>query len=384
MVVKNVKNYKRGTRTPPTDGGSRSLGVYIDDNSFESFYKTSVTAPNPVAQSLKDSEYGNESEHAQPYVNQFKTVDIMFSTKFPRKAISWNPTTSSDFGNWKTASGIKVHKNVFLQMEDPKIEVGIEQTFENLWDKVLSNKIVSFVDKAATDARMLSSAVSGNSENSKAGKGFPKYRNVMVLKDVSTLNLPSTLAFTFNYGSAGLYSCEQEVVRPILALAKLYAPQNIENFEYGNAPTTEYGLTKVGQKIISMIKDGAASVDNALNSNSSSSNEDGGGGGGESLTGLTKMANTAADFLTNLQEQLYEAINNAAESILDSGKYRTLTLRIGRFVLPSMLPATVKFTFDFTQVDEYGFPYKGTITFDGLQTPTVGDNSMFIDPASGY
>lgn len=383
MVVKNVKNYKRGTRTPPTEGGSRSLGVYIDDNSFESFYKTSVTAPNPVAQSLKDSEYGNESEHAQPYVNQFKTVDIMFSTTFPRKAISWNPTTSSGFGNWKTASGIKVHKNVFLQMEDPKIEVGIEQTFENLWDKVLSNKIVSFVDKAATDARMLSSALSGNSENSKAGKGFPKYRNVMVLKDVSTLNLPSTLAFTFNYGSAGLYSCEQEVVRPILALAKLYAPQNVENFEYGNAPTTEYGLTIVGRNIISMIKTAAQSVDTALSSGKSNDDNDG-GGGGESLKGLTSMADEAAKFLTGLQEQLYEAINNAAKDILDSGKYRTLTLRVGRFVLPSMLPATVKFTFDFTQVDEYGFPYKGTITFDGLQTPTVGDNSMFIDPASGY
>lgn len=380
MVVKNVKNYKRGTRTPPTDGGSRSLGIYIDDNSFESFYKTSVTAPSPVAQSLKDSEYGNESEHVQPYVNQFKTVDVMFSTKFPYKALSWNPT-SRDFGNWKTASGIKVHSNVFLQMEDPKIEIGIEQTFENLWDKVLSNKIVSFVDKAATDARMLSSAVSGNSDNSKAGKGFPKYRNVMVLKDVSTLNLPSTLAFTFNYGSAGLYSCEQEVVRPILALAKLYAPRNEGNFEYGNAPTTEYGLTLVGQKIISMIKNSAKSVDSALSSGKS---DDDSGGGGESLTGLTGMAKAAANTLTHLQEQLYDAINDAAKSIVDGGKYRTLTLRIGRFVLPSMLPATVKFTFDFTQVDEYGFPYKGTITFDGLQTPTVGDSSMFTDPASGY
>lgn len=380
MVVKNVKNYKRGTRTPPTDGGSRSLGIYIDDNSFESFYKTSVTAPSPVAQSLKDSEYGNESEHVQPYVNQFKTVDVMFSTKFPYKALSWNPT-SRDFGNWKTASGIKVHSNVFLQMEDPKIEIGIEQTFENLWDKVLSNKIVSFVDKAATDARMLSSAVSGNSDNSKAGKGFPKYRNVMVLKDVSTLNLPSTLAFTFNYGSAGLYSCEQEVVRPILALAKLYAPRNEGNFEYGNAPTTEYGLTLVGQKIISMIKNGAKSVDSALSSGKS---DDDSSGGGESLTGLTGMAKAAADTLTHLQEQLYDAINDAAKSIVDGGKYRTLTLRIGRFVLPSMLPATVKFTFDFTQVDEYGFPYKGTITFDGLQTPTVGDSSMFTDPAGGY
>lgn len=378
MVVKNVKNYKRGTRTPPTDGGSRSLGVYIDDNSFESFYKTSVTAPNPVAQSLKDSEYGNESEHVQPYVNQFKTVDIMFSRTFPIRSICWNPSVASNFGNWKTAGGIKVHKNVFLQMEDAKIEAGIEQTFENLWDKILSNKIISVVDKAAQDARMFASAVSGD-DKTKAGKGFPKYRNVMVLKDVSTLNLPSTLAFTFNYGSAGLYSCEQEVVRPILALAKLFSPQNIGNFEYGNAPTTEYALTKVGKNIVKALTGTAKSLvsnfDKANKKSDDGSDEDNGVGG------LVGAAKKAADGLTSLQEKIYEIVNDSASDILNGGEYRTLTLRIGRMVLPSMLPSTVKFTFDFTQVDEYGFPYKGTITFDGLQTPTVGDQSMFIDPA---
>lgn len=376
MAFKNLGNKRTGTSVKKSDlentsGGSSKLSIYVDDSSFKDFYLNNVITPNPVADSLKESEYGNESEHVQPYINNFKTIDLFFSTSFPYTKMSWNPTWE---GNWKTRSTVKVHDNVFLQLDDMSIETSIEETYENLWEKVMGNKIIGLVDKAASAARLASTAAGNSSATS--GIGYPKYKNVMVMKEISTLGLPSSLTFKFNYGSAGLYSCEQEVVRPILALAKLYSPTIKNNFLYGNAPSNEWALSVIGKELINMIKN-----DKDVDTSSLEDTDE----EGESSSLTEGIANK----LTELQSKLYNKANEIAGKIVNGdyseegkfeSKYKTLTLRIGRLSLPSMLPTTIKWKFDFNQVDEYGFPYKGEFTFDGLQTPMAADSNMILTP----
>lgn len=390
----NIGNKRSGTKAKKDgssgdDKGSRTLGIYVDDNSFERFYKNSVTSMNPVASALTDSEYGNESEHVQPYINKFKTVDVCFSQGRASTSMNWDPS-GINFGNWRHLS-VEVNDNVMLQLSDMSIEASVTENYDNLWDKVMGNKIVSTLDSAASNVRMFASAASGSTDILKTGKTYPRYKNVLVLKDITTLNLPSSLVFTFNYGSAGLYSCDQEVVRPILALVKYFMPYPDADsaFINGIVPSTEYALSLAGNEIRKLLLGGGSKNDilssiNDANEDGSSAKdsssddgqkEDSSGLGSKMRSAIVNASSGLADALTNIQNEIYDATNKAAKGLLDGtldpdagSKYRFLTLRIGRLVLPSMVPGTVKWKFDFAQVDEYGFPYKGEVSFDGLQT----------------
>lgn len=385
----NIGNKRSGTKavkaTLGREGGE--LGLYVDDNSFKGFYKSSVNSPNPVADSLKSVSGAPESEHVQPYINKFKTVDLCYSTKQASTSIRWDPN-QIDWGNWRSWGN--VHKAVFLQTQDMNIEMSIQENYDNLWDTVMGNKVVSLVDSAATNTRMFSTAL-GN-DKLQNGEAYPKYKNVLVLKDISAFGLPNSFTFIFNYGSAGLFSCEEEVVRPIIALAKLYAPtrkNKDDTFVEGIVPSNEYALSKAGKLIVEYLKNNITNNDyNQASTKTSDENNDQNSESEEvsAVKGLTNFAGSAAgkvaDFLTKVQSKIYLATNDAARDILNSDRYKFVTLRMGRLVLPSMVPQTIKWKFDFSQVDEYGFPYKGEFTFDGLQTPEVADNRMIGLPNS--
>lgn len=396
----NVGNKRSGTKAKKDnssgdDKGSRTLGIYVDDNSFEKFYKNSVTSTNPVASALTDSEYGNESEHVQPYINKFKTVDLCFSYGRASTSMRWDPS-GINFGNWRHEF-VEVNDNVMLQLSDMSIEASVTENYDNLWDKVMGNKIVSTLDSAASNVRMFATAVSGNNNNLKAGKAYPRYKNVLVLKDISSLNLPSSLVFTFNYGSAGLYSCDQEVVRPILALVQYFMPYSDADtaFVNGIVPSNEYALSLAGRKIKDLLlgkglfsKGALSSVSDANEDGSSGEQkEESGGIGSKMSSAITNASSKLANALTDIQNKIYDATNEAAKELLEGtadegSKYRFLTLRIGRLVLPSMVPGTVKWKFDFAQVDEYGFPYKGEVSFDGLQTVESASSAQVAAPYS--
>lgn len=381
-MFKNIGNFKSGSQakegvaTKSTSAGPKGLKLYVDDNSFQNFYKKSVTTENPVALSLEKSEYDNEAEHVQPYINQFKTVDVCFSRKVVTESLKWNPAGIS-FGNWKTASSVAVNDKVFLQVEERSIEMSTESSYENLWEKVLGNQLVSMIDSAASNLRQANAFLGEGSTN--ASKAYPKYKSVPVLKDIEPMKLPSSLTFTFNYGSAGLFSCEQEVVRPIVALMKLYAPSRDEeddSFVLGLAPSNEYALNETIRHISDKMGSISGAMDIFSQGYGEGSDESDAAGGNFLQDALGGFAGA----LTNIQSELYKNLNSAAKTILNSETYKFVTYRIGRLVLPSMLVEKTSCKFDFTQVDEYGFPYKGTFTFDGLQVPSVYDGGQITPP----
>ena len=85
-------------------------------------------------------------------------------------------------------------------------------------------------------------------------------------------------------------------------------------------------------------------------------------------------AATASNIATQFIKGLYKRIDlGLKKSMKENGT--SIILRIGRYQLPPCFPSSVSWNFDFTQVDEYGFPRGGTITFEGLQSPKCGERT---------
>ena len=83
-------------------------------------------------------------------------------------------------------------------------------------------------------------------------------------------------------------------------------------------------------------------------------------------------AAAASNIATTFIKGLYKRIDQGLKTSMEKNS-KSIILRIGRYQLPPCFPSSVSWNFDFTQVDEYGFPRGGTITFEGLQSPKCGE-----------
>lgn len=395
MFVKSL------TRGRPKSDTNTNTGLYITDEQFPKHYKQHVVHENPAVTVNKNYLTGYTKDHFQPNVNALKTVEISIVSSGPtaEKYTDFGDNVSYwsswDFGNWRTCTSLHINENVTLRLDSNTLEMGYEYTFENLWEKVMGNKLVSTVDQAASNARMFADAVSsGGGPQTQAGLMISKYKNIPVLKDVSTFSLPSSLKFEFSFGSAGIFSGEEEVVKPILAIARALAPTFSGNFVTGNAPSTERALAEIVQGIWGRLTGGNRRVEKTDGNNQIKLNGKGVGlndsdlqdeelvnsmGGNfvdtsnnekKQTTSLFETVSTdVANKLTNLQNIIHEAFDGAAKDLLTQKEnFKGIRLRMGRLVLPPMIVKKVIFNFDFDKIDEYGFPYKGTLTLDGLET----------------
>jgi len=53
-------------------------------------------------------------------------------------------------------------------------------------------------------------------------------------------------------------------------------------------------------------------------------------------------------------------------------------VRMGRMVWGPVLVKTVFWDFDFTHTDQYGFPYKGSLTYGGLESIVIAQPNNSI------
>lgn len=355
-VLSHVERSKgSNNRSLDSDG----LGVYVSDNNYSKIYKSRILASSNTYDAL-----GKNNGHSQRFINVFNTVDIaVLSGNLSNGNVVWENLGSKrdNFGNWRDYGN--VNKHVLLRPDDMTIKFSASQTFDNFWDAVMGNKLISAVDQVAQNARLLSALDSSHNQVTPS-VNIPMYKKVPVLKDVSTLTMPSSLKFNFQFGQAGLFSAEEEVVKPILAIASAFMAKKQSNdnagWVSGTAPSTEYAISEAVRKIASNLFANNLSEIKA---------------GFEGEEGDSALS-SAAKGLTNIQNIMHSAINNAAKEIVDSGHYRGVSYRIGRMILPPLLVKDVNFEFDFTVTDEYGFPYKGYVSLDGLESLVTANSSM--------
>jgi hypothetical protein len=404
-----------------------------------SSYTASGTAGVPLVESYaydalkkdKDAK-GNSTNlesHVQQYLNKFKTVDLAVTGG--GGTMSWFAQDSA-FGGWR--SKCDVRPEVFPRLDTTVIGFSCTQEFEPFWDKITGNQIVSLIDKAASAARMFSG-------DATAAIYVPAYQKMPVLKGIGTLECMSSVKFNFEFGQAGLYNALEEVVKPVIAIAKSFMPYSAgDNGTMGNAPSIEYALNESTKTFMTKIKemlgigkdeDGtitsisdieeivntkqddtdkkekraaayskkygegkdlvaerntareAIDTQNAKNAkaedaeaaeNEKKANQD--------LEGdwLKKKAKEFSDKLSETQNLIYDALNDAAKNLL--GSYTGVSLRIGRFKTPSMIVKDVKFDFDFEEVDENGFPSKGSVELGGLESVKSAYSGLINSPSS--
>lgn len=386
-LVSTAWRSQSGDKNDPLSDYQGYKNIYVSDPSFENYYISHVSVPNPVVDAM-DSSIAGEGDHAQESINYFRTIDIKV-TQSADAYTSWYANKTKGWGNWRTRSGVKVDDRVTLYMDDlSKIGMTYSQNFGYAWDEIAGSgaigKVAEMAKKIQNNAAML--AATGNSSmNVDTSTPMGKYQKVPYIKSVEPFKIePSSLTFNFNFGQAGIFSGEQEVVRPILALACIFLPYQTpyKDDDSGGdwlnlaAPTQAQVYANIARimnsdnffisqknALANNLKEMGAELKENFNiSTPLGSTKD------TLATGAATASNLATQFIKGLYKRidlgLKESMNKNSTSII---------LRVGRYQLPPCFPSSVSWNFDFSQVDEYGFPRGGTITFEGLQSPKCGE-----------
>ena len=339
-------------------------GLYETDKNTQINFPKYVGTKSPIWESLSvstDSDCTQGQEfHVYEVINKFKVCDIAVVSAGNMYAPA---LTSSAWGSWRTSNyaGLKVSNNVFLWPTEKTFNFSYNNEYGSAWEKLSSSGLLSKVSQAAELTRSIA-VLAGSDIKEVGGKFVSSYIKAPNWKETSPISLTNSLKFEFSFGQAGIFSGEQEVVKPILALASLFAPLRQENgYTSGPMPTPPAFLVHYfaqfggegGKDLISStantIKTSMAGDDNVLK----------------------EVANAAISSLTNIESQLIKIQEDAIKATLNEEGSRALCIRYGRMAVGPFTVKDVSWSFDFTHVDEYGFPYKGTLTFSGLENITT-------------
>ena len=387
-LVSTAWRSQSGDKNEPLSDYQGYKNIYVSDPSFENYYINHVSVPNPVVDAM-DSAITGEGDHAQESINYFRTIDI----KIVQNAgayTSWYANKTKGWGNWRN-NGIKVDDRVTLYMDDlSKIGMTYSQNFGYAWDEIAGSgaigKVAEMAKKIQNNAAMLAAADNGSMDVD-TSTPMGKYQKVPYIKSVEPFKIePSSLTFSFNFGQAGIFSGEQEVVRPILALARIFLPYQTpyKDDDSGGdwlnlaAPTQAQVYANIARIMNSdnfftsqknALANNLKAMGAELKENFSISDPS-----GSTKDTLAVGAATASNLATQFIKGLYKRIDLGLKKSMEENS-KSIILRIGRYQLPPCFPSSVSWNFDFSQVDEYGFPRGGTITFEGLQSPKCGERT---------
>ena len=385
-LVSTAWRSQNGDKNDPLSDYQGYKNIYITDPKFENYYINHVSVPNPVVD-VMDSSIAGEGIHAQESINYFRTIDIMV-THSANAYTSWYANKTKGWGNWRTKSGVKVDDRVTLYMDDlSKIGMTYSQNFGYAWDEIAGSgaigKVTEMAKKIQNNAAMITAAT-GNTMNVDSSTPMGKYQKVPYIKSVEPFKIePSSLTFSFNFGQAGIFSGEQEVVRPILALARIFLPYQTPYKDDGTgggdwlnlaAPTQAQVYANIAAVMGGFISEQGKNLSDKLSKMGSALKEDFDISRpvDSSKKALGDGAAAASNIATTFIKGLYKRIDQGLKTSMKNNS-TSIILRIGRYQLPPCFPSSVSWNFDFTQVDEYGFPRGGTITFEGLQSPKCGE-----------
>jgi hypothetical protein len=323
------------------------MAYYTTDDFSRENFKELIGKINPMHESAAEEDL---QDHVYEFVNRHKICDVKFS------GFNWRDIGYNIFG--------KVDSRILLYVENINaIQFSYNNEYEYVED-VLKQK-TGFLNKAsqALEAVRLMSDGGKQTGNSN-GKFVSKYSKLPAWKGSTGLTGMNQLTFKFRFGQAGLFDAWEEVVKPVLALGSTYAPYFASgNYMQGPLPTIQYYLINMGRHLLGDIKAAAAEGFASLIPENPFENKE-----PKSDNGVAKMQEALA-VLTNLQRKIYEAVDSAIADTLAQSNLRSFYFTVGEKL--SMGPFTAKgasMSFDFTQVDERGYPYQGSVTLNGMET----------------
>jgi hypothetical protein len=345
---------------------NNDLDLYQSDNrKNRKEIEDQLGIQNPAAISMANVGSNiDDSGHAYKFLNPFKTCEIAIqrpvgATEY--KALHTPTLNDPSWGNWRllkkgTSSVRFVPEQVFLTMDDYKFSFDFTHELTSPYEGL--TKFFEGTGKYVTDAidviASMAAGFKGEGDETKVqagGKFMSGFQGGnLQWKKTLPMAFSTNPTFKFHFGDAGLFSGEYEVVRPIIALVSQFSLIRAgENSHYylGPGPTAStfaMNLVKGGADFLSKIPDIKNSVD---------------------LGSFGGFANT----LSAAEEAVYEAIDNAISGSINDPNVglSTLSIRFGRLVSPPLVCKGVSWTFDMTEIDEYGFPTAGSVSLKNLE-----------------
>jgi len=337
-------------KEPPTEAQ-----FYVTDHSQR--LGTNTRTINPVYDYLSRSGNPGHQDHVYPYVNKFKTLEIAVTGMTQ----TVNVDDEKRWGNWRTMNlaGVKVSPHIYLQSEESKFEFSFSNEVKAAWETLKSQGVLSKITQVKEmGAGIAMMAGKGAAINEKAGgKMISKYEKAPAWVSSSPIKMSTSLKLKFQFGQYGIFSGEHEVVRPILALASLFAPSVNGKYYRGIAPTPPVFMLTYLKKLAENVFRGK-DMGEMLK------------GYGAQLGGSSGIGGFAAEvvnIISDIEERLIEHNENVIDEALKTFGSRGLMIRKGRFAVGPFVVKDVNWDYDFTEVDEFGFPYAGSVTFSGLE-----------------
>jgi hypothetical protein len=345
-----------------------SLKLYRGDSDDDT--SIDVGARNPVWSALDnvDSE-GQKNpldlkDHVPGSVNKFKTADLLFGNllRAPNQAgdryLPLPGNADTRWGNWRhkggNSAGISVSPDVYLFLETPKVGYSFSHSFKPAWEGVADKGMLKKIQGVLEVARVATGVGGG-------GRMMSRFAKAPAWDTTTALQYQGEVKFSFQFGRYGLFSGEHEVVRPILAIASKFAISIAGNYAIGPAPTLPMYMVK-------MLETLGANAGGIL------------AGAGNDLKAAAKDGISAAGIvgaLTNIEARIYNAVDKGVAAGMAG--VRTFYLRVGRVITGPFICGNIAWNFDFEQVDEYGFPWKGDITLGGLETTYFPTADTFVN-----
>lgn len=305
-----------------------------------------------------------------------KRKDLLFY-----KAMSWKsaPNDSNTEKYYSTAASdfkedidesVKLIPENFVFRSGIKYDLGLSSEVTNSGPFKAINNLAG--GGAMLDA-IIKAAKKGDDVSFNFSERVDRFRNVPYVKDVDNSSIDS-LTFKFQFGQFGLFSCEKEVVLPILKLASLFS-YSFTGYEFeekkqnggdyrnnGNnwvkAPF-EPKFTVMTKMYASLFNRGKYLINNLLSEDNTSTAE------GDRTPATPKIEN-----LSQVPKLFSNIVNEAA----GEARVTAFLFSIGSSIYGPFYASDVKWEFDYERTDNNGLPFSGTINFSGIKPLLVEDN----------
>lgn len=184
-------------------------------------------------------------------------------------------------------------------------------------------------------------------------------------KDVQSLKIgPSEYEFEFKFGNAGLNNSFEEVVKPIVALTMFFgvsAGTDYKDHLKNSAGAINVPYPTKAEYFVSFVKGAISSAADTANI-------------------LTSGEASATQTLSQANFAIQSALCAGAKNVALSNQYRNLYLTWGRMTFGPLTYSGYKYSFDMSNLDEWGWPTSGKFTLSNLQSPRKATTQAMLSP----
>lgn len=327
--------------------------------SIEELFK--AESNRPAGMPKKPLEFGGPTGKT-PLI---KTVDFFMGNSTTHTKENWRNACKSVMGAGESSI---VNKNVLLIPDDMNLRLSGDISLEDMNENFGSAG--GFIELLQSLTEILTHTKTVHEWKAK------------VFKDIGALTAgPSDFKFKFQFGNAGLNNSYEEVVKPILALTAFFGISTGQFDSNGNkdpkngaAATISTPWPTKSEFLASHVKYAAQSLINDVTS-AKKSNEP--GVDGEQSPGA---AQNLVETISRTNSKLQSLIAaGARKTALDASK-NNLYVVWGRFTVGPMTYNKYEYSFDMSNLDDWGWPTSGYFQVSGLTSMRKATTQAMIAP----